>query len=269
MSNTFLLDFCFTCIYFLCLFIAILVNVNVMRNYETKLLLCPTVLPDRPDAGLEDERCPLMMGCDRAGGQCVCDARHSCLGSFTYPDQETCMKTSKSGELLLSICFYIKRHRCTYRSTIWVRGYNTIHREELIHNRCGSEVALAYHSDDTQAKHTHKLCVVVLRSPLSAAIVCESLVTVVCVSMAGFQMVGGMSTGKDTERSTWDRPTQSACSLGVTWLLRAVCASLRAATTTSPTSTAASAKKQQVTLKWPEIDKRTVGGQELDLAQVI
>uniref|UniRef100_A0AAX7STY7 Cysteine rich transmembrane BMP regulator 1 (Chordin like) n=1 Tax=Astatotilapia calliptera TaxID=8154 RepID=A0AAX7STY7_ASTCA len=57
------------------------------------------VLPDNPDAGLEDERCPLMTGCDRAGGQCVCDARHSCLGSFTYPDQETCMKASKSEEL--------------------------------------------------------------------------------------------------------------------------------------------------------------------------
>ncbi|XP_078134428.1 cysteine-rich motor neuron 1 protein isoform X2 [Sander vitreus] len=54
------------------------------------------VLPDHPEAGLEDERCPLMTGCDRAGGQCVCDARHSCLGSFTYPDQETCMKASKS-----------------------------------------------------------------------------------------------------------------------------------------------------------------------------
>ncbi|XP_006786078.1 cysteine-rich motor neuron 1 protein-like isoform X1 [Neolamprologus brichardi] len=54
------------------------------------------VLPDYPDAGLEDERCPLMTGCDRARGQCVCDARHSCLGSFTYPDQETCMKASKS-----------------------------------------------------------------------------------------------------------------------------------------------------------------------------
>uniref|UniRef100_A0A3Q2VQU4 Cysteine rich transmembrane BMP regulator 1 n=1 Tax=Haplochromis burtoni TaxID=8153 RepID=A0A3Q2VQU4_HAPBU len=57
------------------------------------------VLPDYPDAGLEDEHCPLMTGCDRAGGQCVCDARHSCLGSFTYPDQETCMKASKSEEL--------------------------------------------------------------------------------------------------------------------------------------------------------------------------
>ncbi|XP_034431699.1 cysteine-rich motor neuron 1 protein isoform X3 [Hippoglossus hippoglossus] len=54
------------------------------------------VLPGHPEAGLEDDRCPLMTGCDRAGGQCVCDARHSCLGSFTYPDQETCMKTSKS-----------------------------------------------------------------------------------------------------------------------------------------------------------------------------
>uniref|UniRef100_A0A8C2XTH2 Cysteine-rich motor neuron 1 protein n=1 Tax=Cyclopterus lumpus TaxID=8103 RepID=A0A8C2XTH2_CYCLU len=56
------------------------------------------VLPERSEAGLEDERCPLMTGCERAGGQCVCDARHSCLGSFTYPDQETCMKASKSGE---------------------------------------------------------------------------------------------------------------------------------------------------------------------------
>ncbi|XP_029937739.1 cysteine-rich motor neuron 1 protein isoform X2 [Myripristis murdjan] len=53
-------------------------------------------LPDHPEAGLEDERCPLMTGCDRAGGQCVCDARHSCLGSFTYPDQESCMKASKA-----------------------------------------------------------------------------------------------------------------------------------------------------------------------------
>ncbi|XP_060919599.1 cysteine-rich motor neuron 1 protein isoform X3 [Labrus mixtus] len=54
------------------------------------------VLPDHPEAGLEDARCPLMTGCNRAGGPCVCDARHSCLGSFTYPDQDTCMKASKS-----------------------------------------------------------------------------------------------------------------------------------------------------------------------------
>ncbi|XP_034051242.1 cysteine-rich motor neuron 1 protein-like isoform X2 [Thalassophryne amazonica] len=53
-------------------------------------------LPDHPEAGLEDERCPLIMGCKLAGGQCVCDARHSCLGSFTYADQEACTKASKS-----------------------------------------------------------------------------------------------------------------------------------------------------------------------------
>lgn len=54
------------------------------------------VLPENPEAGLEDERCPLLIGCDRAGAQCVCDARHSCLGSFSYPDRETCMKASKT-----------------------------------------------------------------------------------------------------------------------------------------------------------------------------
>uniref|UniRef100_A0A8C6U762 Cysteine-rich motor neuron 1 protein n=1 Tax=Neogobius melanostomus TaxID=47308 RepID=A0A8C6U762_9GOBI len=53
-------------------------------------------LPDHPEAGLEDERCPLITGCDRVEGHCVCDARHSCLGSFTFPDQESCMKASKS-----------------------------------------------------------------------------------------------------------------------------------------------------------------------------
>ncbi|CAM9334740.1 unnamed protein product, partial [Lampetra planeri] len=53
-------------------------------------------LPDHPEAGLEDERCPLTTGCDMAGGQCVCDARHTCLGSFTFPDLETCMKARKS-----------------------------------------------------------------------------------------------------------------------------------------------------------------------------
>uniref|UniRef100_A0A087XYX7 Cysteine rich transmembrane BMP regulator 1 (Chordin like) n=1 Tax=Poecilia formosa TaxID=48698 RepID=A0A087XYX7_POEFO len=47
-----------------------------------------------------DERCPLITGCDKAGAECVCDARYSCLGTFTYPDQETCMKASKSAEEL-------------------------------------------------------------------------------------------------------------------------------------------------------------------------
>ena len=61
-------------------------------------LLSPPVLPESPEAGLVDERCPLMTGCDRAREECVCDARHSCLGSFSYPDQESCMKASKTGE---------------------------------------------------------------------------------------------------------------------------------------------------------------------------
>lgn len=77
-------------------------------------LLSLTALPDHPEAGLEDERCPLMTGCDRAGGQCVCDARHSCLGSFTYPDQETCIKASKSGEAFPSVprvCIHSHVHR--------------------------------------------------------------------------------------------------------------------------------------------------------------
>lgn len=76
------------------------VQVTSLCSFPTLMFsaLSSTVLPDHPEAGLEDERCPLMTGCDRAGGQCVCDARHSCLGSFNYPDQETCMKASKSGE---------------------------------------------------------------------------------------------------------------------------------------------------------------------------
>ncbi|KAM8834172.1 cysteine-rich motor neuron 1 protein isoform 2-T2 [Synchiropus picturatus] len=52
------------------------------------------VFPEHPEAGLEDQRCPLMTGCEKVEGECVCDARHSCLGSFTYPDQETCAKAS-------------------------------------------------------------------------------------------------------------------------------------------------------------------------------
>ncbi|KAM9777847.1 cysteine-rich motor neuron 1 protein [Neosynchiropus ocellatus] len=52
------------------------------------------VFPEHPEAGLEDERCPLMTGCEKVEGECVCDARHSCLGSFTYPDQETCAQAS-------------------------------------------------------------------------------------------------------------------------------------------------------------------------------
>ncbi|XP_028823558.1 cysteine-rich motor neuron 1 protein isoform X2 [Denticeps clupeoides] len=55
-----------------------------------------TALPDYPDAGMEDERCPLISGCDRTGGQCVCDSRHTCLATFSYPNKEACIKAAKS-----------------------------------------------------------------------------------------------------------------------------------------------------------------------------
>lgn len=83
-----------------------------IKNCLFVSLLSSTVLPDHPDAGLEDERCPLLTGCDRAGGQCVCDTRRSCLGSFTYPNQETCLKASKSGNPSISASFYVIIHIC-------------------------------------------------------------------------------------------------------------------------------------------------------------
>lgn len=73
-------------------------QVQVRGSRSFSRLCCSSVLPDHPEAGLEDQRCPLLTGCDRAGGQCLCDARHSCLGSFAYPDRESCMKSGKSGE---------------------------------------------------------------------------------------------------------------------------------------------------------------------------
>lgn len=100
-------------------------------------LLSATALPDHPEAGLEDERCPLMTGCDRAGGQCVCDARHSCLGSFTYLDQETCMKASKSGETPSP-----SQHK-THTRKIHKMGNNAVHWWKLIHNRCELKVTNA------------------------------------------------------------------------------------------------------------------------------
>lgn len=99
---------------------------------------------------------------------------------------------------------------------------------------------------------THKRRFVWYGSPLTLEWChCLWLIDDWFVCVCGFQRVEGTSTGKDTERSMLDPPTRPACSLGVTWPLRAVCASLRAATTTSPTSTAASARKPQVTFKWP------------------
>ncbi|XP_030641382.1 cysteine-rich motor neuron 1 protein [Chanos chanos] len=53
-------------------------------------------LPDAPDAGVEDERCPLVSGCDRVGGRCVCDSRRSCIARFAHPDRDTCARAAKA-----------------------------------------------------------------------------------------------------------------------------------------------------------------------------
>uniref|UniRef100_A0A3Q3JSK3 Cysteine rich transmembrane BMP regulator 1 (Chordin like) n=1 Tax=Monopterus albus TaxID=43700 RepID=A0A3Q3JSK3_MONAL len=72
------------------------------------------------ETGLEDKRCPLITGCDMTGGQCVCDARHSCLGLFTYPDREACMKASKSGEPLCAgvMCSTLRVPSCPKGSVL-------------------------------------------------------------------------------------------------------------------------------------------------------
>lgn len=66
--------------------------------FSLSLFLCGLALTEFPDAGLEDERCPLVSGCDRTGGKCVCDSRRSCLASFTYPDKEACGRAAKAGK---------------------------------------------------------------------------------------------------------------------------------------------------------------------------
>ncbi|XP_031435957.1 cysteine-rich motor neuron 1 protein-like isoform X1 [Clupea harengus] len=65
------------------------------RNPEAEVGVCKALL-EFPDAGLEDELCPLVSGCDRTGGKCICDSRHSCLASFSYPDKEACARVAKS-----------------------------------------------------------------------------------------------------------------------------------------------------------------------------
>lgn len=116
------------CLVIACSVCPVSFNCKLAKLAKQTRLLSSAVLPDHPEAGLEDERCPLMTGCDRAGGQCVCDARHSCLGSFTYPDQETCMKASKSGEAL-SVHHARISSRCTrtHKDNIQVSGNNAVH----------------------------------------------------------------------------------------------------------------------------------------------
>ncbi|XP_016144903.1 cysteine-rich motor neuron 1 protein-like [Sinocyclocheilus grahami] len=52
-----------------------------------------------PDATDADERCPLVSGCERVDGQCVCGAKHSCIRTYSYPDRDACVHAGKTGSL--------------------------------------------------------------------------------------------------------------------------------------------------------------------------
>ncbi|XP_042599024.1 cysteine-rich motor neuron 1 protein-like [Cyprinus carpio] len=54
-------------------------------------------VPDETDAGEEDERCPLVSGCERVDGQCVCGSKHSCIRTYSFPDRDACVRAGKTG----------------------------------------------------------------------------------------------------------------------------------------------------------------------------
>ncbi|KAK1158895.1 cysteine-rich motor neuron 1 protein-like [Acipenser oxyrinchus oxyrinchus] len=54
------------------------------------------VLPSNPNAGVEDEDCPEMSGCNRKAGLCSCDTRHTCIYAFSYSNLESCIRATGS-----------------------------------------------------------------------------------------------------------------------------------------------------------------------------
>uniref|UniRef100_A0A9J8BIA6 Cysteine-rich motor neuron 1 protein n=1 Tax=Cyprinus carpio carpio TaxID=630221 RepID=A0A9J8BIA6_CYPCA len=54
-------------------------------------------VPDVTDAGEEDERCPLVSGCERVDGLCVCESKHSCIRTYSFPDRDACVHAGKTG----------------------------------------------------------------------------------------------------------------------------------------------------------------------------
>ncbi|XP_052009470.1 insulin-like growth factor-binding protein 7 [Xyrauchen texanus] len=64
----------------------------------------PALIPETgvckvvPDATDEDERCPLVSGCDRVNGECVCESKHSCIRTYSFPNRDACLHTGKTGE---------------------------------------------------------------------------------------------------------------------------------------------------------------------------
>ncbi|XP_035388755.1 cysteine-rich motor neuron 1 protein-like isoform X2 [Electrophorus electricus] len=53
-------------------------------------------LPGGTDFEVADERCPLVSGCERIAGECVCEAKNSCTASFSYSSREACTRASRT-----------------------------------------------------------------------------------------------------------------------------------------------------------------------------
>ncbi|MGH0165641.1 UNVERIFIED_CONTAM: hypothetical protein FKN15_056695 [Acipenser sinensis] len=56
------------------------------------------VLPSNPNAGVEDEDCPVMSGCNRKAGLCSCDTRRTCIYAFSYTNLESCIRATGSDQ---------------------------------------------------------------------------------------------------------------------------------------------------------------------------
>ncbi|XP_016111458.1 cysteine-rich motor neuron 1 protein-like [Sinocyclocheilus grahami] len=52
-----------------------------------------------PDATDADERCPLVSGCESVDGECVCESKHSCIQTYSFPDRDACVHAGKTGSL--------------------------------------------------------------------------------------------------------------------------------------------------------------------------
>ncbi|XP_065131158.1 cysteine-rich motor neuron 1 protein-like isoform X1 [Paramisgurnus dabryanus] len=55
------------------------------------------VVPDGTDADLEDVGCSLVSGCDRVNDECVCESKHSCIRTFSYPNRDSCVHAGRTG----------------------------------------------------------------------------------------------------------------------------------------------------------------------------
>ncbi|XP_016329661.1 cysteine-rich motor neuron 1 protein-like isoform X2 [Sinocyclocheilus anshuiensis] len=52
-----------------------------------------------PDATDADEHCPLVSGCESVDGECVCESKHSCIQTYSFPNRDACVHAGKTGSL--------------------------------------------------------------------------------------------------------------------------------------------------------------------------